>query len=153
MRFPKYLYAIGLGPIIGHLILILITVGRRTGKPHATPLQYEEVEGVYYIGSARGEKADWYQNISKNPHVKVRVKSDIFHAYAEPILEPDRIADFLELRLERHPKMLGAMLRSEGLPSQPSRSQLEGFAQKTALVALRPLNGEDGVEYRRGVTQ
>jgi len=127
MKIPGFYYKIGLGPIIGRLILLLITTGRKTGLQRTTPLQYEQIDGAYYLGSARGIKADWYQNILVNPEVEVRVKSRRFRAIAEATTDPSRIVDFLEVRLKRHPRMLGAMLRSEGLPKNPSREELERF--------------------------
>lgn len=135
---PQLMYALGLGPIYGRLVLLLTTTGRKSGLPRVTPLQYEEVDGVYYIAAACGQKADWFRNIVANPAVEVRVKSSRFHADAEPITDPARIADFLELRLQRHPKMLGAMLKAQGFPAQPNRAQLEQYAQNRAMVVLRP---------------
>jgi hypothetical protein len=41
----------------GELVLVLTTIGRKTGEAHKTPLQYELVEGVFYVASARGQKA------------------------------------------------------------------------------------------------
>ena len=35
------IYKMGLGSIIGHLVLLLTTSGRKTGKRRVTPLQYE----------------------------------------------------------------------------------------------------------------
>jgi hypothetical protein len=35
---PQIAYTIGLGPLIGKLILLLITTGRKTGKKRVTPL-------------------------------------------------------------------------------------------------------------------
>ena len=140
MKIPGFYYKIGLGPIIGRLILLLTTTGRKSGVKRTAPLQYEQVDGAYYLGSARGTKADWYQNILANPEVEVRVKSLRFRAIAEATTDPSRIADFLELRLKRHPRMLGAMLRSEGLPRNPSREELERFAENSAMVVLRPVD-------------
>ena len=134
----KALYGIGLGPLIGRVVLLLTTTGRKTGLPRVTPLQYEEIDGAFYLGSSRGQKADWFRNILANPHVEVRVKSRRFRGVAETITDPLRVADFLELRLRRHPKMIGAILKREGLPAQPDRAQLEAYAAKLAMVVVRP---------------
>lgn len=133
---PRLLYALGLGPLIGRLILLLTTTGRSSGKRRVTPLQYEEIDGAIYLGSARGAKADWYRNIAANPEVEVRVGARRFRATAETVSDPQRIADFLEVRLRRRPKMIGAMLRSEGLSEQPSRAQLEQYAAKLTMVVI-----------------
>jgi deazaflavin-dependent oxidoreductase (nitroreductase family) len=123
----------------------LTTIGRKSGLPRVTPLQYEEVDGVIYVAAARGQKADWFRNIVANPHVEVRVRNKHFHGLAEPITDPARIADFLELRLERHPRMIGAMFRAQGLPTQPNRTQLEQYAANRAMVVIRS-NGTQSSE-------
>ena len=137
-RIIKALYAIGLGRLIGRMILLLTTTGRKSGLPRVTPLQYEEIDGAWYVASAKGTKADWFQNILADRHVQVQVKARHVHGSAEPIIDPTRIADFLSLRLQRHPTMIGAILRSEGFPAHPSRADLEAYARRLAMVIIRP---------------
>ncbi len=134
----KFLYGAGLGSALGRLILLLTTTGRRTGLKRVTPLQYEELDGVIYVGSARGIKADWFRNIETDPRVQVSMGARTFEARAETVTDPCRIADFLELRLKRHPKMIAAILRAEGLPDPPSRRDLEAYATRSAMVIIRP---------------
>jgi deazaflavin-dependent oxidoreductase (nitroreductase family) len=137
---PRIAYALGFGKIIGHFVLLLTTSGRKSGKPRVTPLQYEEIDGRIYIGSARGMKSDWLRNIQANPIVEVRVKDRQFDGFAQVVSDPQVIADFLALRLRRHPCMLGLILRTQGYPARPSRQQLEVYAQGRALVVIRSQN-------------
>ena len=139
---PQLVYALGLGPIYGRLVLLLTTIGRKSGLPRVTPLQYEEIDGVIYVAAARGQQADWFRNIVANPRVEVRVKNRHFCGLGETITDPTRIADFLELRLERHPRILGAMFRAQGWSSQPDRLQLEQYAANRAMVAIRPVENQ-----------
>lgn len=118
------------------LVLVLTTIGRKSGRSHKTPLQYEMLDGAYYVGSARGTQADWYRNILGEPKVTVEIAGKEFPAQAEAISDPVRIADFLELRLERNPKMIRTMMRIEGLPADFSREELEEFASYKAIAAL-----------------
>ena len=136
---PQFLYAIGLGPIYGRLVLLLTTTGRKSGLPRVTPLQYEEIDGSTYIGSARGTKADWYRNIVANPKVKIRVKARQFEGTAEPVTDPGRIADFLEYRLSKHPWMIGFIMSREGVSKNPSREELEKHAEGKAMVVISPV--------------
>jgi hypothetical protein len=101
-----------------------------------TPLQYEDVDGVITIGAARGMKADWVRNILADPVVTVQAGARRFRGTAEIISDIPCITDFLELRLQRHPKMVGAMLRSEGLPFLPGRAQLEAYAAGLTVVVI-----------------
>lgn len=135
-----FLYSIGLGPIIGKIILLLTTTGRKSGLKRVTPLQYEEIDGKYYLGSARGVHSDWYKNIAANPQVEIRVKNQRFLGIAELVTNPSLIADFLEIRLLRHPFMLGmVMQKAHGLPKRPSREQLEELALSEAMVVVTRL--------------
>jgi len=135
---PRIVYAIGLGPLIGNIVLLLTTIGRKSGKPRVTPLQYEEIDGKIYLVSALGPKADWFRNIQANSKVEVRVKSQKFSGLAEAITDTKRIADFLEVRLRRHPRMIRAMLHAEGIRMPPERSDLEQYATQLTLVAIKP---------------
>ncbi len=136
---PQILYAIGLGPIIGRLVLLLTTTGRKSGLPRVTPLQYEEINGCIYIGSARGTKADWYRNIVANPKVNIRVGTRQFDGAAEPVTDPGRIADFLEYRLAKNPRMIGFITSREGVSKNPTRVELEKHAEGKALVIITPV--------------
>ncbi len=137
-RGPQVAYARGLGPSYGRLVLLLTTVGRKSGLPRVTPLQYEEVDGKFYVAAARGQKADWFRNIQANPGVEVWVRDKRFSGLAQTITDPARIADFLELRFQRHPFMLGAMFLAQGWPPRPGRTQLERYAAKRAIVVIQP---------------
>jgi len=138
-KIHRVLYAIGLGPLIGRIILLLTTTGRRSGMKRVTPLQYEMIGSDYYLGSARGIKSDWVRNIQTNPQVEVRVGAKQFYGTAEVICDPSRFADFMEVRLERHPFMIGLIMqKAHGLPRRPSREQLEGLAKDEVFVIVHP---------------
>jgi deazaflavin-dependent oxidoreductase (nitroreductase family) len=139
-KIHRVLYAIGLGPLVGKIILLLTTTGRKSGLKRVTPLQYEMIGDEYYVGAARGVKADWVRNLQANPIVEVDVGSKHFSAKAEIVDDPCRFADFLEVRLERHPRMVGfIMQKGHGLASHPTRQQLEELAKTEALVILHPI--------------
>ena len=70
---PRLVYALGFGPILGPMVLLLTTVGRVTGKPRVTPLQYESMGGLIVMGASRGLKSDWVRNILKDSNVEIRV--------------------------------------------------------------------------------
>jgi deazaflavin-dependent oxidoreductase (nitroreductase family) len=138
-KIHRVLYAIGLGPLIGTIILLLTTTGRRSGMKRVTPLQYELIGADYYLGSARGLKSDWVRNIQSNPQVEVRVGAKHFHGTAEIITDPSKFAGFMEVRLERHPFMIGLIMqKAHGLPRRPSREQLEGLAKDEVFVIVHP---------------
>jgi len=132
-------YKRGFGPT--RVVMLLTTIGRKTGLPRQTPLQYEEVDGDYYIASARGPDADWFKNIRANPKIHVQIRDLEFDAVAEPVTDPVRIADFIELRLRRHPVMIRLIMHLfDGLPLRFSRTDLEKFCKEKAMVILHPVS-------------
>ena len=138
-KIHRVLYAIGLGPLVGRIILLLTTTGRKSGMKRVTPLQYEKIGEDYYLGAARGLKADWVRNIQSNPQVEIRVGAKRFEGCAEVVTDPCRFADFLEVRLERHPRLIGFIMeKAHGLPRHLSREQLEGLAKNEAVVIVHP---------------
>jgi deazaflavin-dependent oxidoreductase (nitroreductase family) len=130
-------YRRGFGP--RQVVLLLTTTGRKSGLPRITPLQFEQVDGDFYIASARGPDADWFKNILANPQVHMQVRDQEFNAMAEPVTDPLRIADFIELRLRRHPVMIRLIMHLfDGLPVRYTRADLEEFCKEKALVILHP---------------
>lgn len=136
-QLAEKIFGAGKGP--AQLVLLLTTTGRKSGLPRVTPLQYEEVDGAFYVASARGPAADWFRNVVANSHVTVQIRTNQFEGLAEPVTDPCRIADFLELRLRRHPIMLRLMLFLEGLPLNFDHTALIRFAGGKALVVIHPL--------------
>jgi len=137
-KIHRLLYAIGLGSLIGGFIVLLTTTGRKSGLKRVTPLQYEKIGADYYLGAARGVNADWVRNIQANPQVELRVGAKQIYGAAEVVTDPARFADFIEIRLQRHPRMIGFIMeKAHGLSKRPSRAQLEEMAKTEAFVIVR----------------
>ncbi len=135
---PKTAYRLGLGPLIGKVVLLLTTTGRKTGLARVTPLQYELIDGVYHVGAVFGLHADWVCNILANPQVDVRVKNKRFKGKAEVVSDPEHVADFIQYRLEKHPRLIGVIMKLDGFKSKPSREELVAYSKNLALVKITP---------------
>jgi deazaflavin-dependent oxidoreductase (nitroreductase family) len=133
---PLTLYRLGLGPLIGRMLLLLTTTGRKSGLPRVTPLQYEIIDGDYFIGAALGLKSDWVCNLIADPRVKLRVKNDTFTGQAEVITDVNKVADYIEYRLKQRPLMIGMILRLDGFKSRPNREELIEYAKNVAVVRI-----------------
>jgi deazaflavin-dependent oxidoreductase (nitroreductase family) len=134
-------YQRGFGPT--HITLLLTTTGRKTGLPRTTPLQYEKVGEDFFIASALGDQADWYKNICAEPRVQVRVGQREFNALTEATTDPTRIAEFLEMRLHRHPVMVRLIMHLfDGLPLRFNRVDLVNLAEKKAMVIIHPIESQ-----------
>ena len=59
--------------LIGRIIVLLYTIGRKSGKTRITPLEFRRYNDKILLFSARGKFGDWYKNILANPN-DVRIK-------------------------------------------------------------------------------
>lgn len=87
------LFRLGLGPWICNpftgYILVLKTVGRRSGKIRHAPVNYAIRDGAVYCISGGREHSDWYRNLLATPEVDVILPSGPIRARAEVATDPD----------------------------------------------------------------
>jgi deazaflavin-dependent oxidoreductase (nitroreductase family) len=58
-------------PSVGGRVMVLTTIGRASGIPRRTPLNYALVDGAIYCAAGFGSISDWYRNIRANPAVEL----------------------------------------------------------------------------------
>ncbi len=81
------------GPFEGASLVLLTTIGARTGEPRTTPLVCKEEDGhLYVFASYAGAPTNpaWYHNLMANPAVGVEHGTDRFEATATPVTGPRR---------------------------------------------------------------
>lgn len=74
-------------------LLLLGTVGARTGLPRTTPMMFHrDGDRVLVIASNMGAPAHpgWYHNLLAHPAVHVEVDDDAYDAVAEPVTGAER---------------------------------------------------------------
>jgi F420H(2)-dependent quinone reductase len=89
-------------------ILILHTVGRKSGQERTIPIAYFEYEGQYLIVASnwgKDRQADWYLNLKKDPRARLEINGKIISAVAREAQseEYDRLWEFAT---ERNPPYL-----------------------------------------------
>jgi F420H(2)-dependent quinone reductase len=63
------------GDLRGRPVIVLTSVGAKTGKLRKTALMRVEHDGMYAVVASRGGAARnpvWYYNLKKNPHVELQ---------------------------------------------------------------------------------
>lgn len=74
-------------------VILLTTVGARSGRPHVTPLNFTTDGDRLVVVASKGGAAshpDWYRNLLANPEVTVEHAGDSFRARATVVDEPER---------------------------------------------------------------
>jgi deazaflavin-dependent oxidoreductase (nitroreductase family) len=78
----------------GQTVLLLHTIGAKSGKEHVTPVAHtKDGDNRYVIIASKGgapDNPDWYHNIVAHPKVTVEVGTEKFEAEAVVQSEPER---------------------------------------------------------------
>jgi deazaflavin-dependent oxidoreductase (nitroreductase family) len=88
------------GPFADARMLLLTTIGRRSGQPHtAVVAYYPDRDRVLVVGSAGGsdKHPDWYLNLLANPEVTVETGLFTYQADAVPLAGAERDEIFARL--------------------------------------------------------
>jgi len=67
------------GPFEGATLLLLHTVGARTGQPRVNPMMYRPVPGGYAVFASKGgapTNPDWYHNLQAHPDVEAEIGTE-----------------------------------------------------------------------------
>jgi len=112
MRINAFLIRITNGQIGSRLgtqtILLLETIGRKSGQPRVIPIAYFFHEGKYLIVESNWGKdkhADWYLNLKKNPRAVLQVNGRTIHVEAHDA-HGDEYARLWKFATERNPPYL-----------------------------------------------
>jgi deazaflavin-dependent oxidoreductase (nitroreductase family) len=77
----------------GTTILLLGTIGRRSGEARTTPLIHRVDEGRYIVVASKGgapANPGWFENLMAEPSVTVQVLGEVFPARATVAEGPER---------------------------------------------------------------
>ena len=81
------------GPFEGKTLLLLHTVGAKSGQERINPVACIKDGEHYVIIASKGgapDNPDWYYNIVAHPQVSVEYGTELFQAKAEITPEPER---------------------------------------------------------------
>jgi deazaflavin-dependent oxidoreductase (nitroreductase family) len=93
MTFNKFILRISHGRVGSKLgkqnVLILHTLGRKSGQDRAIPIAYFHYEGKYLIVASNWGKeyhAAWYFNLKSDPHASLEIKGKVIPVFAHEAL-------------------------------------------------------------------
>lgn len=73
------------GPTDGRPLLLLTTVGRRSGQRRTTPMMHLQIDGrdlVIASNNGASRDPDWFHNLVAEPHVMVETAGEAYPARA-----------------------------------------------------------------------
>ncbi len=81
------------GPFAGSTLLLLHTIGAKSGLPRINPLMCMADGERYVIVASKGgapTDPDWYRNIVANPEASIEIGTEQFPVLATVAAEPER---------------------------------------------------------------
>lgn len=142
-KLPIYMYRIGLGSLIDKRILILTTIGRKTGIQRKTALEYDfdEAANTYTVMAGWGGYTDWYRNSIANPNVRVQVGKKAFNAVAEKLTAEEVTQILIEIT-RINPDFVKIWSRWSDDPIDCSVESLRKAAKHFPTLRLKPVNSK-----------
>ncbi len=92
------------GQFAGKPLLLLHTVGAKSGQPRINPVACMKDGDRYVIIASKGGapiNPDWYYNVVANPLVTVEYGTETFKAHATVATEPERTRLYNQMAAER----------------------------------------------------
>ncbi|HEY64328.1 MAG TPA: nitroreductase family deazaflavin-dependent oxidoreductase [Caldilineae bacterium] len=150
-RLMILLWRLGLGPWInispevGGRIMVLTTIGRRSGLKRRTPVNYAPGDGEVYCLAGFGKTADWYRNLLANPEVEVWLPGGRWIGRAEEVTDPEERLPLVRQILINSGFAASAFAGID--PHTISDESLQEVAADWPVLRIRlerPLSGPDG---------
>lgn len=139
-KAPLLTWRLGLGPLVGKIILLLTTHGRKSGLPRHAMLEYYKHNGYKYAVSAFGDKSQWYRNIEADPRVTIQTSEGTEQATAIRVTDDEELLEIVEVFYAHDAPLTSWYLNSSGIEHNPESI----LANKDQLYFVRFEAGESG---------
>jgi deazaflavin-dependent oxidoreductase (nitroreductase family) len=132
-KWPVQLWRLGLGPIIGHQMVLISHTGRKSGLTRRTMTELHVVNGKKYAPSGFGRRSQWYRNIEADPRVTIQTASGAESVIASRVTDDDELLSLMDLGDPINLVMLRSFLDS--LDIEPTEEDI--LAKKDRIFYLR----------------
>jgi deazaflavin-dependent oxidoreductase (nitroreductase family) len=136
-KSPILLFRLGLGFLAGRLFMVMTTVGRRSGKPRRTAIEFHEFDGRKYVFSAWGTGTDWYRNIELQPRITIQTWRGAESVFARRLSSDTELAQAFDFSMS-NPTMR-AVIKSVGFDL--TREQFLAEKDRFTFVTFDPVDG------------
>jgi deazaflavin-dependent oxidoreductase (nitroreductase family) len=80
----------------------LSVTGRKSAKEITNPVWFVAEGDKLYLLPVNGSDTQWYQNVLKNPHIRIDARGAESELAAEPITNPDAVKSVVEKFREKY---------------------------------------------------
>jgi deazaflavin-dependent oxidoreductase (nitroreductase family) len=93
-----------MGPA-GNILMVITTTGRKSGKPHSTPIGYQP-DGDAVIAFNLGGNSNWFKNVLRTPLVTLSIKGQQRAMHGELVTDPAEIERIVTLYQKAQPNIV-----------------------------------------------
>ena len=140
LNSPTMLFQSRLGFVFRKRIICIEHEGRETGHVYLTPVEVlfrDRRNNEYYVISARGQRADWYRNVSKYPATSVYFGSRK-RRVRQRVVPLDEAVAVMKVYEKGHPKAASALLDlAEVIPNASTETWVAAM-ERLPMVAFQP---------------
>jgi deazaflavin-dependent oxidoreductase (nitroreductase family) len=115
LRAPLGLWRLGLGPVAGHVWMVVTTTGRSSGLPRHTLVYPHVVGGRTYLWCPYGGHAQWYRNVVADPVATVQWHRGTEVVRAVPLTDEAEVEVVVSALRRFGKSWFGGYLASQGL--------------------------------------
>lgn len=140
-RFMAPLYKVGILPLLGmgNLMMVLTTRGRKSNELRDTPIGYFRLDGIIYVFSGWGTRANWYKNMLACPDdVFLQVGLHHFHVRAELIEDPQAKRLAVERLIQQDPRGAKLLMGWDVEIDRPESADFSLMIEKVVIVRYHP---------------
>lgn len=144
-RLPVHLYRIGLGPLFGNRLLLLIHTGRTSGRAHEVVIEVVEHDRrarTWTVASGFGPQAQWYRNLRHTPQATIQFGRR-YHAVTAHFLPAEEGGRIMVRYARAHPHVAKRLCAYMGFTIDGSIEAFRRAGESIPFVRLE--SGPSGI--------
>lgn len=132
-KWPVQLWRLGLGPLIGHHMMLISQTGRKSGLTRRTMTELYQVDGKKYAPSGFGRRSQWVLNLEADPRATIQTAAGVESMRAVRVEDEGEMVALLETMRGRSDTMFNYYLETLGI--EPHREDI--LAKRDRFYWLR----------------
>jgi deazaflavin-dependent oxidoreductase (nitroreductase family) len=140
IQVPGWMFQARLGFPFRKRIIGIQHEGRTTGKTYVTPVEVlyrDKDNNEYFVISARGDRADWYRNITKYPASAIHIGS-LRYRVSQRLVPIDEAMAVMKMYERDHAKAARAFLELAGVKGDSGPVGWRAAMEQFPMVAFQP---------------
>ncbi|MFE0099896.1 nitroreductase family deazaflavin-dependent oxidoreductase [Streptomyces sp. NPDC059009] len=138
-RLPIHAYRLGLGPLFGNRLLLLVHTGRRSGAPRRVVIEvvaHDPEHRTWTVASGFGPRAQWYQNLRHTPRATIQTGRR-YRAVTAHFLSPEEGGEVMAAYAPRHPRAARVLCGYMGFETDGTTESFRAAGRRIPFVRLK----------------